>query len=133
MDAKVFEKLSGDIVEHCMATLNTKGEEYSREGDRLWNFKRAGEKRRKTPAEALLDMKAKHDVSVDDIVDALKRGHVPSKDAMLEKIGDSINYLLLLAGLIEEVREEQHKQVAIRSTMAQLAAMNINAVAMESK
>lgn len=104
MDAKVFEKLSGEIVEHCMATLNIKGEEYSREGDRLWNFKRAGVKKGETPAQALMGMKVKHDVSVDDIVDMLARGHVPSRAAMFEKIGDSINYLLLLAGLIEEAR-----------------------------
>lgn len=122
MDAKVFEKLSGDIVVHCMATLNTKGEEYSREGDRLWNFKRAAEKRRKTPAEALLDMKVKHDVSVDDIVDALRCGRVPSKEAMLEKIGDSINYLLLLAGLIEEAREEHQHMVDAAMVGARLNA-----------
>lgn len=68
------------------------------------NFKLAGAKTSKTPAEALMGMKAKHDVSIDDMVDMLKRGVVPSKEMVAEKIGDSINYLLLLEGLIEEAR-----------------------------
>lgn len=104
MDYITFNTIVGKRFDQCNKVLTQKGEEYSREGDRLWNFKRAGEKRRKTPADALLDMKAKHDVSVDDMVDMLKRGVVPSKEMVAEKIGDSINYLLLLEGLIEEAR-----------------------------
>lgn len=105
MDAHTFQQLTATRMAHCHRVLNEKGEEYSREGDRLWNFKRAAAKQGNTPAEALMGMKVKHDVSVDDMVDMLKRGVVPSKDMVAEKIGDSINYLLLLEGLIEEARE----------------------------
>ena len=105
MESITFNTIVGKRFDQCYKTLAEKGEEYSREGDRLWNFKRAGEKRRKTPAEALLDMKVKHDVSIDDIVDGMKRGVLPSLETVAEKIGDSINYLLLLEGLIEEERE----------------------------
>lgn len=104
MNANEFDKLVEARLAHCKTVLTEKGEEYSRDGDRLWNFKRAGEKRRKDPAEALLDMKVKHDVSIDDMVDMLKRGDIPRKETVAEKIGDSINYLLLLEGLIEERR-----------------------------
>ena len=57
-------------------------------------------------------MKVKHDVSVDDIVDDLKRGVVPPKEFVAEKIGDSINYLLLLEGLIEEARAQTNDLIA---------------------
>ena len=104
MNAQDFENLVDHRMAHCNNVLTRTWEEYSRDGDRLWNFKRAGEKRRKTPAEALLDMKVKHDVSIDDMVDGLGRGDIPSVEQVAEKIGDSINYLLLLEGLIEEDR-----------------------------
>lgn len=106
MNAKDFDKIVAARMDWCKQTLLAKGEEYSREGDRLWNFKSAGRKRNKHPAEALLDMKVKHDVSVDDMVDDLKRGVVPPKEFVAEKIGDSIDYLLLLEGLIEEARTQ---------------------------
>ena len=57
-------------------------------------------------------MKVKHDVSVDDIVDDLKRGVVPPKEFIAEKLGDSINYLLLLEGLIEEARTQTNDLIA---------------------
>lgn len=112
MNAKDFNKIVVARMDWCKQTLLAKGEEYSREGDRLWNFKSAGRKRNKHPAEALLDMKVKHDVSVDDIVDDLKRGVVPPKEFVAEKIGDSINYLLLLEGLIEEARTQTNDLIA---------------------
>lgn len=104
MDAKTFEKIATDRLNKCLFVLIGKGEEYSREGDRLWNFKRAGEKRNCHPAQALLGMKVKHDVSIDDIVNDLEAGILPSKEKLAEKINDSINYLLLIEGLVEEQR-----------------------------
>ena len=112
MNAKDFDNIVSNRMKWCEQTLLAKGEEYSREGDRLWNFKSAGRKRNKHPAEALLDMKVKHDVSVDDIVDDLKRGVVPPKEFVAEKIGDSIDYLLLLEGLIEEARAQANNSIA---------------------
>lgn len=111
MIAKDFNKIVANRLDTCKKVLCEKGEEYSRNGDRLWNFKVAGRKRNKTPAESLLDMKAKHDVSVDDIVDDFAMGIIPSKEVVKEKFGDSITYLLLLEGLIEEARAEQIKNM----------------------
>lgn len=105
MDAKTFEGLVVRRLEHCGEVLCSKGEEYSRNGDRLHNFKSAGRKRNVSPVEALMGMKAKHDVSIDDLVSDLGKGIIPTKAFLDEKIGDSINYLLLLEGLIEERRQ----------------------------
>jgi hypothetical protein len=110
MNAKDFDKIVGARLNWCEKTLCAKGDEYAREGDRLWNFKAAGRKRNQHPAQALAGMEVKHDVSVDDIIDGLARGIVPPKELVAEKIGDSINYLLLLEGLIEEERQKREER-----------------------
>jgi hypothetical protein len=109
MNAKDFDEIVGARLNWCMKTLCAKGDEYAREGDRLWNFKVAGRKLNCHPAEALAGMMVKHTVSVDDIIDVLARGIVPPKELVAEKIGDSINYLLLLEGLIEEERAKREE------------------------
>ena len=109
MNAEDFDKIVGARLNWCEKTLCAKGDEYARDGDRLWNFKAAGRKRNQHPAQALAGMEVKHDVSVDDIIDGLARGIVPPKEFVAEKIGDSINYLLLLEGLIEEERQRREE------------------------
>ena len=109
MNAKDFDKIVGARLNWCEKTLCAKGDEYAREGDRLWNFKVAARKLNCHPAEALAGMMVKHTVSVDDIIDGLARGIVPPKELVAEKIGDSINYLLLLEGLIEEERQKREE------------------------
>ena len=109
MNAKDFDEIVAARMAWCNKTLCAKGDEYSRDGDRLWNSKAAGRKRNQHPAQALAGMEVKHDVSVDDIIDGLAQGIVPPKEMVAEKIGDSINYLLLLEGLIEEERQRREE------------------------
>ena len=47
-------------------------------------------------------MMLKHEVSIRDIVDDLDKGVLPSDKMLLEKVGDVINYYLLLLALITE-------------------------------
>ena len=115
MNAKDFDEIVTARMDWCNKTLCAKGDEYARDGDRLWNFKVAARKLNCHPAEALAGMMVKHTVSVDDIIDGLARCIVPPRWLVAEKIGDSINYLLLLEGLIEEARGEvQSWQIAVR-------------------
>lgn len=109
MNAKDFDKIVADRMDWCRQTLGAKGDEYAREGDRLWNFKVAARKLNCHPAEALAGMMVKHTVSVDDIIDGLAKGIVPPKGLVSEKIGDSIDYLLLLEGVIEEERRKREE------------------------
>jgi len=83
-------------------TMSTKGDGYRSEDDQFHNFKAAGRKRNETPEKALMGMKVKHDVSVDDIVDNLEKGIIPTRKLIDEKIGDEIVYLTLLEGLLVE-------------------------------
>lgn len=84
-------------------TLATKAGEYAMDTDRLHNFKRAAEMRGKgeTPREALLGMLIKHLVSVFDMVDGDREYPEGVWD---EKVGDSINYFILLEAIVAEAR-----------------------------
>ncbi len=99
MKADVFEKLVRKRLNHCLKTLTLKGDEYSRNGDRLWNFKRAAAIQGTTPEKALLGMLAKHWVS---LMDMLESPETVSEEMLNEKIDDNINYMLLSEGLITE-------------------------------
>ena len=104
MKDKCFQKIFLDTIKKCKKTLIAKGGEYSRNGDRLWNFKRAARFNNNTPIEALWGMALKHLVSIDDIIDKTKMNEFPSDEVLDEKIGDMINYLILAKAIIIEKR-----------------------------
>ena len=56
MNAKDFDEIVTARMDWCMKTLCAKGDEYARDGDRLWNFKVASRKLNCHPAEALAGM-----------------------------------------------------------------------------
>lgn len=90
----------------CKNILTSKGVEYA-EGedtdDRLHAFAVAAALERITPKEALAGMMAKHTVSIYDMCRDSQR-HPLNK--WHEKITDHINYLLLLAAMVEEEDDE---------------------------
>lgn len=99
------------IVEYVKETLITqtliiKGNEYTRDGDRLSNFKRMAAALKCTPERALIGAAMKHFASIFDMVDDIDSGRIPellaSLDQWDEKLGDAINYLILLRALVEE-------------------------------
>ena len=103
MNTKEFNKLLERRLKMTRDILSNKSQEYSRNADKLYNFKRAGELYRVSPIEALKGMKAKHDVSVIDMIEKAQNGIKPSQRLIDEKIGDSINYLILLEALLNEL------------------------------
>lgn len=104
MTDKQFQDVLHDRLDAIQEVLANKAKEYSR-GDRLHNFKRAGEAMRQTPERALMGMLMKHLVSLFDMVDDIDAKTQPwTTAAWEEKIGDSINYLILLEALVKERR-----------------------------
>lgn len=102
MTTEEFGKVIRERVDKIWESLGRKGKEYAR-GDRLSNFKRSAEKLRCTPERALLGMAVKHDTSILDMVEDLESGCSNAPLALWEeKIGDAINYLILLEGLVRE-------------------------------
>jgi len=105
MDAKTFEVILTRRLDKTRQVLGIKAGEYSSPVDRLHNFKaaarhsdRAGE----TPEQALWGMVLKHFVCILDFVRATEKGDAPSRAVIDEKVGDFINYMILLEALFVE-------------------------------
>lgn len=101
MNREEFGLVLAERIDKCLATLNIKEDEYAT-SDRLHNFKVAGEVQGCTPIKALGGMMCKHTVSVYDLINDFEMGKDIPIEMWNEKIGDSINYLLLLDALIQE-------------------------------
>ncbi len=89
-------------IDKCKQVLVKKADEYATE-DRLHNFKVAAELQGVNILTALAGMMAKHTVSVYDLIQEVQVGDRPPREMWDEKIGDSINYLLLLDAAVEEL------------------------------
>jgi hypothetical protein len=103
MDSKWFEEVAESRMAACLdLMLGRKAQEYSRDGDRLSNFKRQAKMKGETPEKALLGNWMKHLSSILDAIEDIENGRPIVLDQLREKITDSINYHLLLEALIEE-------------------------------
>jgi len=121
MKHETFNKLVEERLEGCINTLGVKNKEYSSDTDRLHNFKKAGRMKGQDPIQALDGMWLKHRVSMDDIIERMIADptYLPPKELIKEKLGDNLNYTLLLEGLIEDRRELLDDAVrALTTTMA---------------
>lgn len=113
MTQETFDAILENRIAAMRTTMASKSKEYAKGSDKLYNFKRAAQIERTTPEKAWLGMWMKHIVSVIDIVEAPE--NVPV--ALLEeKIGDSVNYLILLEAMQKEriaQREQLHSALEI--------------------
>ena len=106
MKSERFNEVLETTIKKCIDTLSVKSNEYATE-DRLHNFKVAAEIQNCTPITALAGMMAKHTISVYDLIKKQENGFVISREMWDEKIGDSINYLILLSALVQERFDEE--------------------------
>lgn len=98
MNTEQFNVILECRLSSIKQVLGNKAKEYAI-GDRLYNFKRAAEVLRVTPQQALVGMFMKHLVSVLDLAE----GSIPATEYMVnEKVGDAINYLILLEAILKE-------------------------------
>ena len=106
LDARIYK---------MRAILNAKAGEYASTPNRYHNFDIAARMANVTPEQALYGMMLKHEVSVSDLIAWTSDGNESkiTKDLIDEKIGDLINYLVLLEGLLVrriDAREEGDKR-----------------------
>ena len=96
-----FQEVLEERLRLTKEVLSAKEKEYASVKSRYHNFDTAARKRGTTPEDALMGMAVKHDVSIDDLVEWAKvspeRLTLP---LIREKIGDKINYLILLEGML---------------------------------
>lgn len=99
MSPEDFDKMVDVIFTRCRKVLCSKSG-YGTNEDQLSNFKRAGQLKREKAVSALKGMSNKHTIALADMVyDYEHSGRKPDSSDLEEKIGDEINYLLLLRGL----------------------------------
>lgn len=105
------------LSEHCLKVMTGKGAEYSRgELDVNSNFKRVAGSIGSDPLTVSYVYAAKH---WDSISNYVKTRTIPSGEPINGRLGDMINYMLILASLIEEERTTGHIKENSRILAAQ--------------
>jgi hypothetical protein len=96
------EYIQSFIEKHCFGVMGTKGVEYSRgEEDANSNFRRTALAMGVTPEQVNRIFGKKHEDAIDY---AVKTDNFEGSEPIEERIGDAVNYLLILASLIEQRR-----------------------------
>lgn len=103
MNNKQMDKIINNQLNKCKKLLITKSKEYQLTPDRLAHFKNAAVTFRTSPKEALLGEMGKHIIS---IIDMCKSNQTFTIERWEEKITDTMNYLILLRGLVSEELNE---------------------------
>ena len=101
MQREEFDKILEKLLAHCTATLKSKAKEYAPSPDRLHNFKATAYMNKETPVQACWGMASKHIISIADMVRENHELHHPMP-VWDEKIGDALNYLILLYACVKE-------------------------------
>jgi len=102
MTPERFSQIFDEVTYKCWTTLGNRSHVYSRNNDKLHNFKRAADFEDLPAEDALIGMMTKHVVSVYDYVDDISEGVFHTREEWLEKIIDLINYPILLLALLED-------------------------------
>lgn len=111
MNTVEFNKLVEERCEKIKQVLAKKAGEYTRKDDRHHNFRQGASMFGTTPEQYLMALNGKHLVSIMDMINDInqepnkKYSEVAAEAAramMDEKIGDAINYFILLEGLMKE-------------------------------
>jgi len=102
MNKDQFDEIVERRTQKIVETLTTKAKEYAADDDRFHNFNVAARIAGTTPEKALKGMMLKHIVSVFDLIEwsYIDEGR-PNEAIIDEKIGDTINYLILLEGMMK--------------------------------
>ena len=110
MNNETFNKVTGERIRLCLEVLCRKSDEYSTDNDKLHNFKVAGALQGCSDIKALGGMMCKHTVSIYDLINDFESGKKIPVYLWNEKIGDSINYLLLLNAMVIEHELDKQKE-----------------------
>jgi hypothetical protein len=97
-----FEAIVRDRFERCVKVLSHKAAEYASDVDRLQNFKDGAKFLNVTPSQYALALVTKHIVALKDHI---MSGNPLSTEFIDEKIGDIINYMVLIEGIEEDNNE----------------------------
>lgn len=99
MNHKELTKLISNRFKKTTKQMAIKQKEYAETYDVLHNFKSAASLALETPEQALWGMLLKHIISVQDTI---KKNKPMTNEWIDEKIGDCINYFILLEAILND-------------------------------
>jgi hypothetical protein len=105
MHSTRFAQVFNEVINESERVLIAKADEYATDDERLHNFKVAAAVTGRNATQSLGGMMIKHTTSVYDMIEAGDPTQFPM-DLWREKIGDHINYLILLMACVAEAYEE---------------------------
>lgn len=95
-----FDAIVESTLQQLKDTLITKGKEYRRNEDVFHNFNEGAKRTGKTPEQVLQGFVLKHEISVNDMVQDIALGIMPTTEAVNEKMNDILVYNLVLKGML---------------------------------
>ena len=102
MKRKQFDDCCEELLKHCKELLVAKRGEYSSNEDVLANCKQPTTLFNTNQAKICLMYDSKHIASMVKMAEDVDKGIIPSKELLVEKVGDYINYgLLFYANMLE--------------------------------
>ena len=102
MTEQEFQEVLDARLIKIKETLSSKAKEYATDMDKLHNFNVGARLSGQTRERVLWGFALKHYISFLDILDGLDKGKLPSEEIVDEKVGDLINYLVLVEASIKD-------------------------------
>jgi len=102
MKEQEFQEVLQQRLKKIEQTLGQKAKEYAAEGDKLHNFNVGARITGQTREKVLWGFALKHYISFLDILENLDKGKLPTEAMVDEKIGDLINYLVLVEASLKD-------------------------------
>lgn len=102
MTNEFADNIVNERLEKIKSTLLIKAKEYVRDADRMHNFNVGAKIENKSREEILHGFNLKHLISYFDMMNDISENNYPTDEYVDEKIGDIINYMILLEMSIKE-------------------------------
>jgi len=109
MTEKKFEEIVKKTLNQIKETLIIKGREYRRNNNPFHNFD-VGSLKTGILREKVLDgFMLKHEISIDDIVNDIVLGKLPTKEMVEEKFGDILIYTIIKkASILDRIENNKN-------------------------
>jgi hypothetical protein len=103
MTPEAFNKIVDERIKNSAMVLKEKGKQYSRNNDRLHNFKSIARHKKTTPENVLMFLVSKQWTNLNDCIDDITYSEQELWPPLYNELFDDIhNYMYLLEGLIKE-------------------------------
>jgi hypothetical protein len=96
----LFDSIIKETLDNISSLLIVKGKEYRRNNDPFHNFNKGSKITGEIPEKVLKGFLLKHEISINDMVQDLDHGILPTKEKVNEKFNDNIIYLLIQKAMI---------------------------------